>query len=192
MLLFRKYHFNKDSGVITYICMFCIFQCNAGQLLEMQFHVVQLETMINTHDIGTLGGGGRHKAPNSFPYQGQAIAYWMCTLRKAFVFQVVLPEIEAKLSLSLLCYFITNTGVKWQCDNFGPQDIRRIKLFRMERSRQQASTFFIHCRSFCSWSVFHALRSVHIRHVCVLCTLSGTEISTCYKKYPVLLDNNTY
>ena len=59
MLIFRNYHFSKDSGVITYLYVFYVFQCNAGQLSEMQFRVAELETRINTHDIVTffLGGG---------------------------------------------------------------------------------------------------------------------------------------
>lgn len=92
MLLFRKYHFSKDSGVITYVYMFCIHQCKAGQLSEIQFRVVELETMINTHDIGTFFWGGG--TPNLLVQPLQ--------VRKAFVFQVGLPEVEAKLSLPLL------------------------------------------------------------------------------------------
>ena len=56
--------------MITYVYMFCIYQCNVGQLSEKQFHVVELETMINTHDIGTFfeGSGGQDTKFVSLPW----------------------------------------------------------------------------------------------------------------------------
>jgi hypothetical protein len=102
----QKYHCNKDSGVITYIYMFCTFQYNAGQLSEMQFCVVEFETKINTYDIWTFGGGGggggTHRTPNYFPNQNPPIAPWIFKVRKAFFFKLGLPEGKTKLSLPFL------------------------------------------------------------------------------------------
>ena len=156
MLLFRKYHFSKDNGVITYIYIFCIYQCNAGQLSEMQFRVVELETVINTHGIGTFFcGGGDTGHQIHFPSKVQPVLT-ECVKSGSHLFSRW-GCLRLRQNCHFLCYFLTSTGLKWHWDNFGPQDIRKIKLFRKERSRQQASTFFIHCRSFCSWSVLSCI-----------------------------------
>jgi hypothetical protein len=118
-------------------CGFCLLHYDIGQCSETQFHMVDLEMRTSTQ---------------------LHIALWTSKFCSAFYISIFFAE-HTTLNLYsfqgsmfvvsyeyiTLVYMAVGRGcLKCHCDNFKPQEVRRIKLFRIEKSRGWKNNFFIH------------------------------------------------
>ena len=141
--------------IFTYNCMFHFsILVSAGS--QKQFGVIYFKTWGSTQPYVVFWTlvfcsgfmfGQTHKAPNSLTLHEPVSVVSQSSLFSWLVdgADLLCLVVWGRGTLPDSCIrSLTNVSLKWQCDNFEPQEVRMIKLLKMVRSRRRKNSFFVH------------------------------------------------